>query len=103
MKEYIFKIIGTGLFNYYQANIEIYREKKLINKGTSYNGLYKTLLEKNSFYKIIINNMAFVIHTSNSDFCFNVNANIIKRFILTDQFYIGLPIKKGVLLLWQSK
>ena len=103
MKEYKFNIIGTGLNYYYQANIKIIKDNKIISEGKSYNGLYKVNLKKNNIYKIIVNNSNYIIYTSKKDFYFNINNIPLKKFILTDQYYIGLPIKKGVLLLWQSK
>ena len=64
MKEYIFNIIGTGLDNYYQVDIEILKNNKIISKGKTYNGKYKVCLKSNSIYKIKINNCTYIIYTN---------------------------------------
>lgn len=102
MKNINIHIIGIGYNNKYQAYIKLYDKNSLISEGHTFNGIYNVCLY-NKAYKILIyfNNKVYsYIFIPKKDIYLKVNYITIQTFILTDKYYIGLPIMKGEISLW---
>lgn len=82
----------------------------ILNDKTNCNGILKVKLPI-GVYKIVVNSQFGTLWKSvlvNSHLCNTIpfvfsNSSISKStFILTDQNYEGLPIEKGVIILWHN-
>jgi hypothetical protein len=104
----ILNIIGLGLYDYYQANVNIYdNDNKLIYKGKTYNSKLYINLIKGNVYKLIAttsNNKlisSFYVLEGNNEYIFILNKNTkeIKTitFLLRDANYNNLPVEKGMI------
>ena len=105
----ILKFIGLGMFDNYQANINIYDDSNnLIYQGRTYNGELHINLECNQAYRLIVYNYSIGIVTSfyvlrgKNKYTFLFNEKINKTetitFLLRDANYDNLPIEKGKML-----
>ena len=105
---------GLGVNDLYQANVKIYDGDCLIVNKCTYNGRLcvslnsnkRYLLVASSKYSTINRNIMILPGLSKYYFAFsnayyNLNINII-TLLLTDANYIGLPITKGEMILWQK-
>lgn len=107
MQKIVFNILGV-YSQFYQANVKIFHNNKLIKEGFTCNGKITFCLEKNCGYKVIVTvcNKKVVrsIYTSINYFNININDNCNVRnriitFLLTDLNYYNLPIEKGEIII----
>ena len=114
LKNIQLRIIGTGYNNYYQAIVNIYdKNNHLICSKMTYNGVLNVCLKTSTCYFLIIkwgcSTLKKVIYIGAKPLRYTIVLNhaIIKQnhitFVLTDQFYDNLPIKKGKVILWQKQ
>ncbi len=108
----ILNIIGLGIYEYYQADIDIYDDDNLVYRGKTYNGkLYINLVEGN-VYKLVAttyNNKlisSFYVLKGQNEYRFILN-NLTKKirtitFHLKDANYYNLPIQKGMITFVQN-
>ena len=111
MKKIIIRIIGLNCIDLNKTIIKIYNSnKKVVYKGITRNGIVSLSLNNNEVYKICIFSSTNIISTSilvTSDYneyiiLANNNEYYKTTFLLTDANYLGLPIEKGEITLWQK-
>ena len=102
-----FKCINLGSIDNYKYNIIVYDiNNKIICKGVTKDNIYYFNCKKGYYKALIYNN-----YLGHKYISFNTNNRIIivyfnmfKKITLhfTDKNYIGLPIEKGRIDLWQN-
>ncbi|MBE6158113.1 MAG: hypothetical protein E7160_04925 [Firmicutes bacterium] len=110
MKCIVLKFYGLGLEHYAQASINIYDScGRLIYSGDTYNGSISLFLDEDNCYKLEANSLGRYIsvwfYVGKNDYCYKFNFDSTYNqnniaFLLTDYYY-GLPIQRGNLILWQ--
>ena len=114
IKKISIKFIGAGYKNNNQVKVKIYDTyNNLVFQGNTYDSKLSVSLKTNNVYivkaRFINEKTCIPIYTSNDNFTFILNHNIISNseqsgtvtFLLTDYYY-NLPIEKGEILLWQK-
>ena len=111
MKKIIIRIIGLNCIDLNKTIIKIYNSnKKNVYKGITKNGIVNLSLNNNEAYKVCIFSSIETISTSilvtnncNEYIILASNNKYYKStFLLTDANYLGLPIEKGEIILWQK-